>query len=285
MNTTRIRPVAFLAFVTLLVFAVIGVAYAHESRGSNRAEGPALVETHLQLATDVRHVAPGGIVTLTGKLTAEPTETVEAEDGDGGTDVASTTGPRSTGLACYGGYGDGDHHGADSQDETPTPLAGVDVAIFQRTGRHTWSQVGTATTDADGAFSATETVDSDTVFRAVFAGDDVYARACSRMLKVKLIAEVTAPVVTGTTVHANKHFHVKGIATRGAGKVTVTVYKRSGGRWTAKVASVRASVSAGVYTATLKLRGGTYRIGASQAGNSRVHGASSAVRGLKVAGH
>jgi hypothetical protein len=303
MKTTRVRTLAFLPLVALLVFAALGVALACDWGGPDwDDDGPQLAETHLSLAADARQVLPGRTVTLTGKLTAEATETDSADDGD----EAEAAEPESddadeADLACAEPQllsrqtvcEEGSNQGrdyrcdedADCREETPTPVAGVEVAILAHADGEPWSQIGTATTDADGAFSATEVVDSDTRFKAVFEGDDVYDGARSCAVGVEVVAEVTAPVVPGAGVRANKSFRVKGKATRGAGRVTVTVYKRSHGKWTAKVKSVRASVSAGVYTAKLKLRAGTYRIAASQAGTSRVHGASSAKRTLRVAAH
>jgi hypothetical protein len=295
-RTPALLAATFVAVVAMVVFGAIGVAVAHDSGGSHDT-GPQLVETHLRLAADQHRVVLGGSVTLTGRLTAEASETADKDDGDEDAaevesefddDHKDVTAPADGAvMACREGS-EGQHGGldggrADSDDETPTPIAGAEVAIYQSTGEHLWSLVATVTTDADGQFSVVQTPTTDTRFRAVFAGDDVYEKARSHKVKVEVVASVTPPSVSGSSPTANTGFVVGGKATKGAGAVTVSVFKRVSGGRLVKVASARASASAGFYRARLKLRAGTYEIAASQSGNAQVHGARSKHRKLKVA--
>jgi hypothetical protein len=267
--------------VAMAALLIGGALCATPASACTQGDGGRHIETNLSLSADATAVAAGQPVTLTGTLTAEAASDNNGDDGDGcgwgdrggwgWNDSARRT---TSSFACF-------DRGDRDSEETGSPIADATLVIYQSADGVFWSELTTVATGPDGSYVVTPTVSANTTFVAEFEGDGTYEGADSCMVPVAVFASVGVPVPTSRTV-GGKVFVVRGRATRGAGRITVTVYKRGLNNRLVKVRSAVAAFSKGVYTARLKLGVGSYVARAAQASGVRIHGASSKYRVLAV---
>jgi hypothetical protein len=257
------RLIAVLTALALVSF-MPGVALASGTRA--QCDEPVGQPTRLDLGVDRKVVFVGETVAVQGQLVAEAPQAPETPPGD---DTSTAPLPGAVRALC------------EEPEPSLVPVPGVEVAILQAAPEGGWSQIATATTDADGAFSITVTVTGSTCFKAEFQGNDTFARARSCPVRVDVFANVTAPVATGKVVGGHA-FGLSGRATRGAGAVVVTAYRVLRNGRLQKVASRSARISHGKYSTTMKLSAGDYRLVARQSGTSTVRGCSTKPAPLRV---
>ncbi|MFL5886223.1 MAG: carboxypeptidase-like regulatory domain-containing protein, partial [Thermoleophilaceae bacterium] len=155
---------------------------------------------------------------------------------------------------------------------TGEPVAGAVVEI-QRFSGAVWRTVATATTGADGTFSAALAPNVNGLLRAHFPGDSDRFQTASRQASVRVRPEMELSL---STAHVRHGGVVKASGTVKPAKKRVTVVVLLGKK---RVASYRVRARHGVYAKHVRLKkSGLYRIyGAFGGDSANVAGASRAV--------
>ena len=119
----------------------------------------------------------------------------------------------------------------------PAALAGKQVRIEASVAGGDWGQVATATTGADGSFSAAAIPEQATVYRAVFSGDAEHGAATSGEVTVTPKVRLGTPVAP-SSMKKGKSYTVSGALTpqqpAGPSSVSIQCYLRVGRKWVLK---------------------------------------------------
>jgi hypothetical protein len=168
------------------------------------------------------------------------------------------------------------------------PLAGAPVVIRRTTGGP-WTTVGTATTDASGAFRFAVAPTTTVAYQAIFAGDDTNAATTSApratLPKVSL-SKPTAPKSTRTTTTFTAACYLKPHHAAGKYAVIFEFQQRVSTHWVTKGAlKARAANSRGYSKCSVKVRlpvKGWWRVRAIHPGDSLNATTSTGWRAVKV---